>query len=142
IDHPSANSGGFGKSPGFPSGAPPSTQAAIVSMSACCRLTSFEYLPTVGSAPHGGIWRATTFCLIARAHGRASSNAMSDIGAIAVGRWHSTQFLYRIGATSLLKVGVPPNAGAAIENPRTTSATLMSPPERLHRPTVRINPGV
>ena len=36
----------------------------------------------------------------------------SDIGAIAVGRWHSTQLLNRIGATSLENVGAPAaNAG-------------------------------
>ena len=51
----------------------PSTHAAIVSTSACFRLTSFANLPIAGSAPHGGICRATTFCRIARAHGRASS---------------------------------------------------------------------
>jgi hypothetical protein len=38
----------------------------------------------------------------------------SDIGAIAVGRWHSTQLLNKIGATSLENVGAPAaNAGAA-----------------------------
>jgi hypothetical protein len=42
--------------------------------------------------------------LIARAYGRASSYVMSDIGANIVGRWHSAQLLYMIGATSLVKV--------------------------------------
>src|SRR5712671_2337917 len=31
---------------------------------------------------------------------------MSDIGAIDPGRWHTTQDLFRIGATSFVKVGV------------------------------------
>src|SRR5437762_3807403 len=114
VDQPSAKLGAAGSSARLPSGAPPSTHAAIKSISACFRLTSFAYLPTAGSAPHGGIWRDWTFSLIARAHGRASSYVSSDIGAIAAGRWHSTQFLYRIGATSLLNVGAPaPNDGAA-----------------------------
>ena len=47
---------------------------------------SFANLPIVGSAPHGGISRATTFCLIARAHGRASSKVTSDIGAMPFAR--------------------------------------------------------
>ncbi len=34
---------------------------------------------------HGGIWRVITRCFIDRAHGRASSNVMSDIGAIEFG---------------------------------------------------------
>jgi hypothetical protein len=33
----------------------------------------------------GGIWRAATRALIARAQGRASSNVISDIGAIEFG---------------------------------------------------------
>jgi hypothetical protein len=35
---------------------------------------------------HGGIWRASTRALIARAHGRLSWNVLSDIGAIESGR--------------------------------------------------------
>jgi hypothetical protein len=64
-----------------------------VSISDCLRLTSFENVPIAGSAPHGGISRFITFCLTARAHGRASSYVTSGIGAIASGRWHSTQLL-------------------------------------------------
>jgi hypothetical protein len=93
IDQPAANFGTDGNSAGLPCGAPPSTHATIVSISDCFRLTSFENRPTVGSAPHGGISRLTTFCLMARTHGRASSYEMSAIGAIASGRWHSTQLL-------------------------------------------------
>jgi hypothetical protein len=33
----------------------------------------------------GGIWRVITRCLIERAHGRASWNVISDIGAIEFG---------------------------------------------------------
>jgi len=73
MDQPSANCGAFGRSARLPSGAPASTQAAMVSMSDCLRLTSLANLPIAGSAPHGGISRLTTFVLIARAHGRASS---------------------------------------------------------------------
>src|SRR5262249_29903633 len=100
LAQPSVNAGNFGISPLGPSGDPPSTHAAIVAISASDRLGSFENVPTWGSAPHGGITRATTFCLTARAHGRTSSKLVSAIGAIAPGRWHSTQLLYKIGATS------------------------------------------
>src|SRR5262245_5853873 len=93
IAQPSTKVGALGRSARLPSGAPPSTQAAIVLISSAVRLGSFANLPIVGSAPHGGTSRATTFCLTARAHGRASSYVMSDIGAMALGRWHSTQFL-------------------------------------------------
>src|SRR5215470_9451066 len=114
IAQPSVNCGTFGKSALLPSGAPPSTQSLIVATSASLKLGSFENLPTAGSAPHGGISRATTFCLTARAHGRASSYVISDIGAMPVGRWHSAQFLYRIGATSFVNVGGAAAAGTAV----------------------------
>jgi hypothetical protein len=42
---------------------------------------------------------------MALAHGRTSLKVISDIGAISPGRWQLTQFLYRMAATSLLKVG-------------------------------------
>ena len=57
------------------------TQAAIVA--------PFAVLP---SAYHGGIWRATTLFLMARAQGRTSSYDMSDIGATSPGRWHMAHF--------------------------------------------------
>ena len=41
--------------------------------------------PTLWSMCHGGICRVATRCLIDRAHGRASANVMSDIGAIEFG---------------------------------------------------------
>src|SRR6476660_3602617 len=40
---------------------------------------------------------------------------MSDIGAIDPGRWHTTQDLFRIGATSFVKVGVPAAAGVCAD---------------------------
>jgi len=46
----SANVGAAAIRPGSLPGAPPSTHAAMVSISACFKLTSFEYLATVGSA--------------------------------------------------------------------------------------------
>ena len=61
--------------------------------------------------PHGGIVRSVTRFLIERAHGRASSYDVSDIGANIVARWQSMHDLYKIGATSLVNVGVPLAAG-------------------------------
>ena len=65
---------------------------------------------------------------MARAHGRASSNVINDIGANIVGRWHSTQLLYRIGATSLVKVtgASAATADAAAEERREQRIFLMS----------------
>jgi hypothetical protein len=61
-------------------------------------------MPTVLSMCHGGICRDATRVLIDRAHGRASSNVMSDIGAIEFGRWQASHLAWKIGATSLVKV--------------------------------------
>ncbi len=72
ICQPVTNSGIFGSSLGLPSGAPPSTQATIVSICSFVRLRSLANLPCAGSASHGGIVRATTFSLIAFAQGRTS----------------------------------------------------------------------
>src|SRR5204863_8492540 len=102
--------------------APASNHAAMVSISPCDRRGSFLNVPCAGSAPHGGIARETTRCLMDRAHGLASSNVTSDIGANIVGRWHSTQLLYRIGATSLVNVTVP-SAAEATPGARQTAAT-------------------
>ncbi len=73
IDQPSANCGTSGRSASFPRGAPPSTQAAIVSTSCCVKLVSFVYARTLVSAKKGGISRASTLLFTARAQGRASS---------------------------------------------------------------------
>src|SRR5438067_12701397 len=78
-------------------------------------------MPTLRSMNHGGMSRCEIFCLIDRAHGRASSYVMSDIGAIDPGRWHTTHDLYMIGATSLVKVGesvVAPVCAEAAETAR------------------------
>src|SRR4051812_15631464 len=130
MAHPSVKVGTLGRSARLPSGAPPSTQAAIVATSASLRLGSLANLPTCGSAPHGGISRATTFCFTARAHGRASSKVINAIGAIAPGRWHSTQFLYRIGATSFEKVGgaAAANDGTVRPNTKLTRIKRISGP--------------
>jgi hypothetical protein len=77
-------------------------------MSVCLSDRSLANDPCCGSANHGGISRASTRSLIARAHGRACSYVSSDIGAIWPGRWHAWQFFWRIGRTSLVNV-----AGAA-----------------------------
>src|SRR4029077_6327670 len=69
---------------------------------------SFRNSPCVGSACHGGIAPLATCVPIDFAHGRASLNVSSDIGAISPGRWQLVQFLYRIGATSLVNVGPAP----------------------------------
>ena len=93
IVQPSTNFGATGRSLSSPFGAPASTHATIVAMSFSARLGSFLNTPCAGSAPHGGIARETTRCLIDFAQGRASSYDISDIGANIVGRWHSTQLL-------------------------------------------------
>src|SRR4029079_19229919 len=61
--------------------------------------------PCAGSACHGGIVPSATRLAIALAHGRASLNDTSAIGPISPARWQLVQFRYRIGATSLVKVG-------------------------------------
>src|SRR5688572_21063673 len=109
---PVANCGTGGMSAALPRAAPPSTHAAIVSISFCDRLMSLRIGSDCDmSAPHGGISRATTFDLIAFAHGRASSYDSSDMGATSPGRWQLAHLLYMIGATSLANVGAP--CGAA-----------------------------
>src|SRR5262245_49344979 len=88
-----ANSRGRGMSAGFPRGAPWSTHAASLAISAllsdrsCAKL----WMPTVLSIVHGGISRLTVFALIDRAQGLASSYVSNDIGAMDPGRWQSWQ---------------------------------------------------
>src|SRR5215467_13014700 len=83
-----ANSRGFGRSAGFPSGAPESTHFTIVSISLSLSEGSFLnfWMPTCLSMNHGGISRVETLVLIDRAHGRASLYVSNDIGAIMPGR--------------------------------------------------------
>ena len=58
-------------------------------VSICSSLSDMSFLnfwtPTPLSMCHGGIWRVATRSLIDLAHGRTSSNEMSDIGAIEFG---------------------------------------------------------
>src|SRR5687768_9703022 len=63
-------------------------------------------VPCAGSACHGGMVPSATRAPTARAHGRTSLYVISDIGAISPGRWQLVQLANRIGATSLLYVGV------------------------------------
>src|SRR3954451_23560613 len=112
--HPSANFGSGGRSASLPFGAPPSTQATIVSICDWVRLRSLRiFSECSGSAPHGGISRATTLFLITFAHGRTSSYDVSVIGATSPWRWQLAQLLNTIGATSFVKVGTTAGAGAA-----------------------------
>src|ERR1017187_5039727 len=71
-----------------PSGAPLSTHATRVWICASLSLRSLAKWPILGSANHGGIFWLTTAALMALAHGRASVQVRSDIGAISPGRWH------------------------------------------------------
>ena len=87
-----------------PCAAPPSTQATIVATSLSDRRGSLANSPWRGSACHGGITRSATAFRIARAHGRAASYVVSDIGAISPGWWHETQLALKMGATSFEKV--------------------------------------
>ena len=101
IDQPSANFGAAGRSLSSPFGAPPSTHATMVSISLSRQpRIVLERRRAPGRRPTAASRRATTRCLIDLAHGRAASNVVSDIGANIVGRWHSTQLLLKIGATS------------------------------------------
>ena len=70
----SLNCRGWGMSAGLPIGAPASTHAAMVATSASLNDgSSLNFvMPMWRSICHGGISRATTFCLIARAQGLAS----------------------------------------------------------------------
>src|SRR4051794_13650101 len=131
IDQPSANVGVAGMSLSSPFGAPASTHAAIVSISCFVNRGSFLNIPCGVSAPHGGIVPETTRCLIDLAHGRAASKVVSDIGANIVGRWHSTQALLKIGATSFANVGAvlpsAANAAAGMASITVKMSFLMSP---------------
>ena len=84
----SLNLRGGGMSAGFPCGAPESTHFAIVAISPSERATLLENscIPTFGSMCQGGMFRKTTFCLMALAHGRTSSYVSNGIGAMEFGR--------------------------------------------------------
>src|SRR6185503_8859238 len=93
---PSSKRFGGGASAGLPAGAPASAHAASVSISRASSFRSLANTPNSGSANHGGISFAVVLVLIARAHGRASSYDISDIGATSPGRWQLWQFFWRI----------------------------------------------
>src|ERR1700730_10011705 len=101
---PSTNTGAGGRSLGSPSLAPVRTQESMVAISASDRRGSLMKSPTLGSACQGGILRFTTASRIGRVQGRVSLYVKSDMGAMSFGRWQTTQFLKKIGATSRLKV--------------------------------------
>src|SRR5579872_3527165 len=94
-------------SAGLPSGAPCSTQAAMVAISASLSDGSSLNLvmPTLRSMCQGGICRRATFSLMDRAQGRASLYVKSDIGAMEPSRWQLSQERWKMGATSLENVG-------------------------------------
>src|SRR5260370_15283480 len=99
---------GGGMSFGSPFGAPAAAHCTMVSI--CSSLSDRSFLkcwiPTVRSICQGGICRVLTRAAIDFAHGRASSYVTSDIGAIQSARWHDSHLLWKIGATSLVNVGV------------------------------------
>src|SRR4029079_6924028 len=99
---------GAGMSFGSPFGAPAFTQLTIVSICSSESDRSFLnfWMPIVLSMCHGGICRAATRAAIDLAQGRACSYVISDIGAMLSGRWHDSHFCWKIGATSLVNVGV------------------------------------
>src|SRR5262249_22262496 len=101
---------GAGMSAGLPRGAPESAHLAIVAISRSLSdgsLWNF-WMPMFLSTYHGGMTPACgpmpVRCLIARAHGRASSYVCSDIGATPFGRWQFSQLRWRIGAMSFVNV--------------------------------------
>src|SRR4030095_1940314 len=127
-----AHSIGGGAAFGSPCGAPPSTHLVIVSMSVCLSDRSLAKDPCCGSANHGGISRARTLNLIARAHRRACSYVSSDIGAIWPGRWPDWQFFCKIGRTSLVNVTGAPAASCALVVPVAISTPTPMRTRRIH----------
>src|SRR5512137_1494162 len=74
---------------------------------------------------HGGISRAETLCLIARAQGRACSYVTSDMGATVPTWWQFWQCSWKIGATFFANVTWS-WAGAAMEK-KVTAASNTKP---------------
>ena len=68
----SENAGGGGSFDASPSGAPPSTHAAMVSISSGVSPRALRIGTPPGAACHGGISRDTTLSLMARLQGRTS----------------------------------------------------------------------
>src|SRR5260221_3338069 len=92
-------------------------------------------MPTVLSMCHGGIWRPPTRCAIDFTHGRASSYVCSDMGAMLAGRWQASHFAWKIGAMSLVNVGVFAASAARAEPDRTRTAPTVSALNDLTMPT-------
>src|SRR5262245_55871116 len=141
---PSANAGADGRSASLPRGAPPSTQRTIVSICSFDRLRSLRIFKLCsGSAPHGGISRATTLFLMTRAHGRTSSYERNVIGATSPVRWHIVHFAYMIGAMSFVNVGTL--AGAVWTGVQLEAATATVPARtnraRFIRPSGQAHPA-
>ena len=111
MRQPSAKVGAAGISLGSPSGVPARTQSAIVFFSSAVRRLSLAKWPYLGSACHGGMRPARTTSSMVSAQPIASSYDVSENGPICPGRWHSTQCLLKMRATSLAKVTVPVAAG-------------------------------
>src|SRR5262245_49891563 len=86
-------------------------------------------MPTLLSRCHGGIWRSATRALIERAHGLASSNVVSGIGAIESTRWHASHFSWKIGEMSLVKVGF---AGTSAKAGVAIAAAIARTPRGFH----------
>src|SRR3974377_1399512 len=101
--------------------------------------------PTLRSMCQGGITRAATLALMARAQGLASRYVRSDMGAMEPGRWQFWQARWKIGATSLEKVGTgcSTEAAKAAHTERTTPARadrIINPPGGII--ILRTRPGV
>ena len=101
---------------------------------------SLENSPNRGSANHGGISRATTLALMARAHGRASRYESSGIGATWFGRWQLAQLSSRISPTCPFQVGVPSAATAGAD---ASDSAITTPADgAIHRVIDLISNGV
>ena len=62
---------------------------------------------------HGGICRALTRSLMARAHGRTCPYVSNDMGAAVPGRWQLWQERWSNGSTSFVNVGASASVAAA-----------------------------
>ena len=99
---PSGNVAAGGAVAGSPCGVPPSAHAVSVAISAgASERSCLNFGPTPGVGFHGGIRRSSTTPAMSSARLRACSKVSSAKGPTCPLRWHSWQFLWRIGATSL-----------------------------------------
>ncbi len=123
---------------GSPCGAPPSIQWTIVATCSSVSDRSFLnfWMPTVLSICHGGICRSATRARMSRTHGRACAYVSSDIGATEFARWQESHFSWKIGATSLLNVGVVASAARA-----SPGSVRIAPSATRPTPAVRTRPA-